>query len=91
MSPFRQLLTGLTQIGFEIAVDTASLEFAPAPEVLEPALRLRAPQPVEGIVIHARTCTALCMSVIFSNLTVIFTNLIFIAIFIISYCIVFLY
>ena len=88
MSPFRQLLTGLTQIGFEIAVDTASLEFAPAPEVLEPALRLRAPQPVEGIIIHA--CTALCMSVIFSNLTVIFTNLIFIVIFINSYCIVFL-
>lgn len=89
MSPFRQLLTGLTQIGFEIAVDTASLEFAPAPEVLEPALRLRAPQPVEGIVIHA--CIALCMSVNFSNLTVFFTNLIFIVIFINSYCIVILY
>ncbi|XP_019855820.1 PREDICTED: uncharacterized protein LOC105313847 isoform X2 [Amphimedon queenslandica] len=48
VSPFRQLLTGLSQIGFDIPVDTASLEFAPAPEVLEPVLRLRAPQPVQG-------------------------------------------
>ena len=58
VSPFRQLLTGLSQIGFDIPVDTASLEFAPAPEVLEPVLRLRAPQPIQGAHVHC-TCTLL--------------------------------
>ena len=51
MSPLKHMLTGLSQILFDITVDTASLEFSSAPEALEPALRLRAPQPVEGIVI----------------------------------------
>ena len=51
VSPLKHMLTGLSQILFDITVDTASLEFALAPEALEPALRLRAPQSVEGIVI----------------------------------------
>ena len=49
VTAMKQMLTGLTQISFNITVDTASLEFAPAPEALQPALRIRAPQPVEGM------------------------------------------
>ena len=49
VTAMKQMLTGLTQISFNITVDTASLEFAPAPEALQPALRIRAPQTVDGM------------------------------------------
>lgn len=46
----KQLLTGLSQVSFKITVDTASLEFAPAPEALQPALRIRAPLQMESTI-----------------------------------------
>ncbi len=51
MSAMKQLLTGVTQISFNITVDTASLEFATAPEALQPALRIRAPLPMDGLLL----------------------------------------
>lgn len=45
----KQLLTGLSQVSFKITVDTASLEFAPAPEALQPPLRIKASIPMESM------------------------------------------
>ena len=58
VSAMKQLLAGVSQISFNITVDTASLEFAPAPEALQPALRIRAPLPMEGkaIMIQIHVC-----------------------------------
>ncbi len=58
----KQLLAGVSQISFNITVDTASLEFAAAPEALQPALRIRAPLPMESECVFERiVANSVCM------------------------------
>ncbi|CAI8052794.1 Differentially expressed in FDCP 8 homolog A [Geodia barretti] len=44
VGPLQQLLAGLSQINFNITVDTASLEYEAVPEALQPPLQLRLPR-----------------------------------------------
>ena len=59
----KQLLAGVSQISFNITVDTASLEFAAAPEALQPPLRIRAPLPMESecVCVSVCVCVRVCV------------------------------